>query len=133
MLVDIYKKSRVVDPNTGQIKYSWSFDKAIEAQISPFVSTSFKTQPTSESFREEYDKTVYLKLKTTVNIGRSVRVTNIRNADTGQVIYVEVELAGSPATNFNAEGSSPLLDPFGKIIQYDTLLVRASDQSDLVV
>jgi hypothetical protein len=127
---DVLKKIRTKDDNTGQIKYTWVVSITISCAISPFVSTSFKAQPTNEVFTELYDKVQYLKMKTSVGLARDVRVTNIRNGVTGEVLYKEFELAGNPATNYNAMGSAALLDPFGAIIQYDTLLQRASDQSD---
>lgn len=130
---DVLKKIRTTDENTGQIISRWAFLHTIDCTISPFVSTSFKAQPTNESFREEYDKIQYIKMKTSMGLGREVRITNIRNAATGQVIYKEFELSGQPATSFNAMGSAAILDPFGTVIQYDTLLERASDQSDVNV
>lgn len=130
---DIYTKKRTVDSNTGQTIYKWQFWKTIDCVVDPFVSTSFKTQPINEYFREEYESLAYIKLKTSEELGRSVRVTNIRNKKTQVVVYREIELNGKPATNFNAQGSSPIPDPFGGIIQYDTLLIRATDQSDINV
>lgn len=126
---DVLKKVRDKDENTGQIKYTWIISKSIDCAISPFVSTSFKAQPTNEIFTEIYDKVQYLKMKTSEGLSRDLRITNIRGAD-GEVIYKEFELAGQPATNYNTMGSAALLDPFGAVIQYDTLLQRASDQSD---
>jgi|ERR1044072_131602 hypothetical protein len=130
LLADVQKKVRQVDENTGQIKSTWAFKETIHCTISPFVSTSFKTQPTNESYREEYEKIKYIKMKSAEPLPEDVRVTNIRNEKTGEVIYREHQLAGQPATNYNTQGSAALLDPFGGVIQYDTLLVRASDQSD---
>jgi hypothetical protein len=125
---DVYKKVRTLDNNTGQMKYSWTFQKIIACAISPFVSTSFKAQPTNEIFGEEYEKVQYIKMKTAVGLPRDIRITNIRNDS--EVIYREFELSGQPATNYNAMGSAAILDPFGSVVQYDTLLQRATDQSD---
>lgn len=130
---DLLKKVRTTDENTGQVKSRWTYLRTVDCSINTFVSTSFKAQPTNETFREEYEKIQYIKMKTAFGLGRDVRITNIRNADTGEVIYKEFELAGQPATNFNAMGSQVILDPFGNIVQYDTLLERASDQSDVNV
>jgi hypothetical protein len=130
---DVLKKVRVVDENTGQIKATWTFLETIDCAISPFVSTSFKAQPTNETFRQEYENVEYIKMKTSMGLGREVRITNIRNATSGEIVYKEFELAGNPATNFNTMGSAAILDPFGEVIQYDTLLQRASDQSDINV
>jgi hypothetical protein len=128
---DVLKKVRTTDPNTGQIKSRWAFSKTIDCAISPFVSTSFKAQPTNETFRQEYEKVQYIKMKTAEGLGREVRITNIRNPSTGDIIYREFELASQPATSYNTMGSAAILDPFGSVIQYDTLLERASDQSDI--
>lgn len=130
MLADVQRKVRQADPNTGQIEYKWTFVKTIECTISPFVSTSFKAQPTNESFREVYEKIQYIKMKSATPLPEDVRVTNIRNAQSGEIIYKEYQLSGSPPTNYNTMGSAPLIDPFGSPVQYDTLLQRASDQSD---
>lgn len=130
---DLLKKVRTVDENTGEVKSRWAFLRTIDCAISPFVSTSFKAQPTNEIFREEYDKVQYIKMKTSFGLGREVRITNIRNPGTGEIIYKEFELSGQPATSFNAMGSAAILDPFGSVVQYDTLLQRASDQSDVNV
>lgn len=126
---DVQKKVRVVDENTGQTKSTWVYQKTIDCQISPFVSTSFKAQPTNEVFNEVYEKVQYLKMKTAMGLPRDVRITNIRDGK-GQVIYKEFELSGNPPTNYNTMGSAAILDPFGSVIQYDTLLQRATDQSD---
>jgi hypothetical protein len=67
-------------------------------------------------------------MKTAVGLPRDIRITNIRNDS--EVIYREFELSGQPATNYNAMGSAAILDPFGSVVQYDTLLQRATDQSD---
>lgn len=130
---DVLKKVRTTDENTGQVKARWTYLKTIDCAINTFVSTSFKAQPTNEVFREEYEKSQYIKMKTAMGLGREVRVTNIRNAETGEVIYKEFELSGQPATNYNAMGSQAIIDPFGTVVQYDTLLQRASDQSDINV
>lgn len=126
---DVQRKVRTADDNTGQMQSTWVFLKTIDCTISPFVSTSFKAQPTNESYREEYEKIKYIKMKTSDPLSEAVRVTNIRNG-LGEVIYREHQLSGQPPTNYNSQGSAALLDPFGNVIQYDTLLVRASDQSD---
>lgn len=125
---DVHRKIRTLDENTGQVRYSWTFQKTIDCTISPFVSTSFKAQPTNEAFGEEYEKIQYIKMKTAEPLARDVRITNIRN-DNG-VIYREFELSGAPATHYNTMGSAAILDPFGDVVQYDTLLQRATDQSD---
>ncbi len=131
-LADIYKKHRVKEAS-GAIQSSWSFDRTVSCSVNSFQSTSFKAQGTNEQFGERYDKQSFLKMLTPENIGNSTRVFNIRSAGTGELIYYEFDLKGKPATWYNSNGSAPVLDPFGRIIQWDTLINRAEAQGDDVV
>lgn len=130
---DIYTKRRFKDDTTGQIEYKWQLWKTVDCLVSPFVSTSFKAQGTTESFGEMYDKQSYLNFVCKENIGRNVQITNIRNKTTGEVIYCEIELRGAPPTWYNSMGSSPVLDPFGSVVEWSTLIERAEEQGEIVV
>jgi hypothetical protein len=131
-LVDVYTKKRIVSDNSGHIDYKWQFWKILPCWAGPFTSTSFKAQGTTEVFGDQYFKKSYLKLLTPEDIGRNVQVANIRNKRTGEVIFNEVELRGSPATWYNSNGSSPVLDPYGRVIQWDTLISRSEQQGEKV-
>lgn len=124
---DVWTKKRVIS-STGQISYSWQFWKTISCSVSSFSSTSFKAQGVNETFGELYEKMAYATMKTKEDIGRDVQITNIRNK-TG-VVYREIELKNSPPTWFNTHGSNPKTDPFGSIVEYETLLSRASEQGE---
>lgn len=130
---DVYTKKRTRDEVTGQLDYKWQLWKTVDCLISPFVSTSFKAQGTTEVFGSEYEKQSFLKMLTKENIGRNVQITNIRQKDTGEVVYCEIELRGAPATWYNSNGSSPVLDPFGRVVEWDTLIHRAEEQGETVV
>jgi len=130
---DIYTKVRTKDETTGQIIYKWQLWKTIDCLVSPFTSTSFKAQGTNELFDEIYLKQSYLKMLTSENLGRNVQITNIRDKKTGDPVYYEIELRNSPPTWYNSNGSSPVLDPFGRIIQWDTLITRAEQQGEINV
>jgi hypothetical protein len=127
---DVYTKRRTVDDATGEIGYKWQLWKTVDCLVSPFTSTSFKAQGTTETFGDVYEKKSYLKMLTKENIGRNVQVTNIRQKSTDELVYYEVELRAGPATWYNSSGSSPVLDPFGRIIEWDTLIHRADEQGE---
>jgi hypothetical protein len=127
---DLYTKRRTPDSTTGQLKTVWQKWQTVDCLVSPFTSTSFKAQGANEVFAEVYEYLNYLKIKTSIDLGRNLQVTNIRNKLTQVSVYVEKELKGSPPTWYNTQGSSPIIDPFGRVIQYDTLLVRAEEQGE---
>lgn len=126
-LADIYQKKRT-NTSSGQIVYEWQFLKTIPCLVSAFQSTSFKAQGITEDFSEHYKKQAFLRMFTSENLGRNVQVANIRDAVTGVAIFTEIEAKGNPYTWFNSNGSSPVLDPFGRIFQWDTLIHRAESQ-----
>ena len=129
--IDLYSKVRSVDPNTGQIKDKWVFWKTIKCRVRAFKSTSYNAQGTNELFEDVYVKQNYLKLFTKEPLPRDIQVHNIRNADDQKVIFAEWELAGHPATWFNTNGSAPVIGPFGEVIEYDTMIERATEQGGL--
>lgn len=133
MLATVYKKVRVVG-SSNQVKYSWTVDTnmgtqgVIQCIITPFKSNSFSRQGIGQTFAETYQSFDYLKMTSPYNIPASYQITNIINVDTGQLIYKEMDLQGNPGTWYNTSGSSPIIDPFGIIKEYDTLLARAESQ-----
>lgn len=127
---DLMTKKRNIDTATGQIDYVWELWKSIDCLVSPFTSTSFKAQGAGETFGPNYEYVNYLRMKTPMNLGRNLQVTNIREKRTQKIIYVEQELKGAPPSWYNTQGSDPELDPFGRVIQYDTVLVRAEVQGN---
>lgn len=128
---DVYVKQRTRSQLSGDQQDRWVYSKTIDCQIKPFQSTSFNAQGTNERFGSEYLYLDYITLTCGENLGRNKQVTNIRNAD--GTVLVNMELKNSPPTWYNTQGSNPSLDPFGQVIEWDTLLERASVQGDVDV
>jgi len=128
---DLYVKKRTLK-QSGQIDYKWQFTKTVDCLVSPYLSTSFRLQGIAEKFGEEYQKLSFLKMLSGAEIGEDYQITNIRNKVTQEVIYKELELKTSPPTWFENGGSTPILDPFGRVLQYENLLTRAETQGEIV-
>jgi len=133
MLAKVYKKIKTVG-NSGQIKYSWVVDTTIGNQgvipciITPFKSNSFSRQGIGQVFAESFLSFDYLKMQSEYNIPASYQITEIKSVNDGSLIYKEMDIAGNPQTWYNTSGSSPVIDPFGAITEYNTLLARAEQQ-----
>ena len=133
MLAKVYKKLKNVG-NSGQVKYSWILDTSIGKDgvipciITPFKSNSFSRQGIGQVFDESFLSFDYLKMQSKYNIPASYQITEIRNINDGKIIYKEMDLAGNPQTWYNTSGSSPVIDPFGVVTEYNTLLDRAEQQ-----
>jgi len=129
---DLYLKIRTQKPS-GQLDYKWQFSRTVNCLVSPFLSTSFRLQGITEQFGAEYTKVGFLRMLSGEEIGADCQITNIRNETTNVVIYKELELKTTPATWFNTNGSSPILDPFGTPVQFENLLTRAQTQGEISV
>lgn len=128
---DVYTKNRTVSDNTGDISYKWQLWKTVDCLVTPFPSNSMRTQGTTEVFGAKYMDENFLQMYTNENVGRNVQITNIRQRN-GTVVYFEAELRGTPPTWYNSNGSSPLLDAFGRVIEWNTFIHRAESQGELV-
>lgn len=129
---DLYLKVRTKKPS-GQIDYKWQFNKTIICLVSPYLSRSFRLQGITETFGEEYDKFSYLKFLAGEQVGTDQQVTNVRDRRTQAVIYKEIELKTAPPTWYNLSGGTPILDPFGTVVQFEHLLSRAETQGEVHV
>ena len=88
----------------------------------------------SESFSDEYENMDRARMKYPAGylLTKRDRVTSIRNAITGEVIWLEEEQAEPDGTNYNVPvtifeivGVTPIVDPFGTHIENTALLQRA--------
>lgn len=126
---DVYKRTTIKQPS-GQIKYTWSFLKTIRCSAETIDSDGIRVVGTSERFGNLYENIDYVYLITSKALSRSYRISNIRPTRSGLAAWKEDELSGTPATVFNVNGSAPVVDPFGRIIEHKTLLQRAEVQDD---
>ncbi len=124
---DVYKKTFVTSPS-GQQKTTWSVDKTIDCVVQAIIEGGLRSIGTTERFDERYYNIDWVKLTSREALRRGDRVTNIRQKGTNVPIWVEEELKGKPATWFNANGSAPITDPTGRVVEYQTLLERPEVQ-----
>ena len=94
------------------------------------IDGGIRVAGTTERFSEIYENVDWVKatFPKGVPLTKRDRVTNIRNKRGKELIWREEELDGSPATIFNVMGVTPVLDPFGQLVEQNVLLQRASVQ-----
>lgn len=127
--VDVYKRTSTVN-KANQIIYSWVKEKTIECFVEPVIEGGLRSLATAETYDVRYYNTDWVKITSKVAFRRGDRITNIRPKGTTVPIWVEEELSGSPATWFNSKGSTPLPDPFGRVVEYRSMLERAEVQGN---
>jgi len=70
--------------------------------------------------------TIQLKFPANFILGDRDRITNIKDKRTGRVLWTEENGAASV---FEATGTTPIIDPFGNVIENSALLNRAQVQA----
>lgn len=125
------------DPDSGAIVKVWveddpdvpndlgTEDFACEARA--FISSGFTGNGTAERWQDStymFTDVLRIKYSRTTVLKLSDRVTNITDAS-GNIIYLEEN--GEP-TVYNVDGTNPVLDPFGNLIEYTAFLSRAEVQ-----
>lgn len=131
------------DPDSGEIIRVWQ--KNPETHKDPddpapaletfkcvargIVDGGIRVAGTTERFGEMYSNIDYIKVTfpASVKISKRDRITNVRDA-AGNIIWREEEIKGSPPTVFNVNGVTPILDPFGRMIEQFALCERAERQ-----
>ena len=124
---DVWKKTITIG-KSGQNNYKWVKEKTIDCFAETIIDGGIRVAGTTERFDKQYYNIDWVKLTTRVALRRGDRVTNIRPYNSSAAAWVEEEIEGSPPTWFNANGSAPIADPFGRIVEYKTLLERAEVQ-----
>jgi hypothetical protein len=125
--VDIWKKTMVKN-KANQLISTWIKDKTIDCFVEPVIEGGLRSLATTEVFNVRYYNTDWVKITSKTPLRRTDKVTNIRPKGTSSPIWVEEELNGTPATWFNSNGSTPLPDPFGRVVEYRSMLERAEVQ-----
>ena len=127
---DVYSKEVVYDEDSGSMETSWVKTKEdVPCLARPFVNGGIKGNGTMEKFdTESYLSTDYVRIKTKRALTKSQRVTNIRSAQTGTLVWAEEELDES-ATIFNVDGCAPVPNALtGDPEEFVSILSRAQTQ-----
>jgi hypothetical protein len=135
MKADIYKQQNFQDSSTGAISREWVYEKTIPCKIEPIQARGTNTKGDSKGFsstqnaQAEYNEGLQIKLKSTELLSKRWRINTIRSSDNQQV-FIEIDRYNQPDTIFEVMSSHAVLDPFGKISYYETILVRVPVQDN---
>ena len=126
MIADVLEESQLYDEDTGETLRTWKFLKKIKCIVYPYVEGGIRGMGSTETFAEHYKNMDFARVKTQAHLNKRQRITNVRNAKTGQIMWSEDEGDGSP-TVFSVDGSAPISHPItGNIIEWVVSLSRAS-------
>jgi hypothetical protein len=126
------------DPSTPDVDES-SADyqlKDVSCEIRGVMEGGIRVAGSTTRFSEIYENVEWVKgtFGSGVDIAKGDKVTNIRNQN-NVLIWRNEENRGvgqaSGATTFNVMGVTPVLDPFGQLVEWSVLMQRADVQSEV--
>ena len=128
MYVDIYVQSDTQDRDTGIIKKEWLFIKTVPCSAKGVISNSISTRSSDRQVIDtRYQNEQFIQVRTSEKLNMRNKLTNIRTKR-GTVIWSEINYPTETPTVFEIVGITPVTDPFGEIIAYNTMAKRSENQ-----
>jgi hypothetical protein len=128
MKMDVYRQTDIQDENTGAIKKEWTFSRTVDCHAKGVISNSVTSRNgDKQSFSNKYINDQVIQVRTLDRIILREKVTNIRDSD-NNVIWTELDYPTETPTVFEITGSTPVTDPFGRVLAYNTTMRRSENQ-----
>lgn len=126
-IVRIWEPVTTDDPATPDVEV-----KTIKCMVRGIIGGGVRAAGTTESFDKDYQNIEFVRMTFPTNyvITKRDRITNIRNSKK-QIVWKEEEnpqLGLYRATVFDVLGVTPVLDPFGLVVENIALMERAEIQ-----
>ncbi len=125
MNLDVYRQSEIQDSNTGEIVRSWQYYKTIACHAKGVISNT--TSGDKQVFSNKYSNDQIIQVRTAEKLTFREKVTNIKDSD-GVAIWTEINYPSETPTVFEVMGTTPVTDPFGRVIAYSSSMKRSENQ-----
>ena len=128
MKVDVYMQEDYQDSNTGAIKKSWIYQKTIPCFAKGIISNSASARSGyNRSISVKYENTQTIEVRTQTPITYRQKITNIKDSS-NNVIWFELNYPNDTPTVFEIVSSTPITDPFGTLMAYNSIAKRSENQ-----
>ena len=128
MKLDIYKQIDSQNSDTGAIVKEWQYYKTLDCHAKGVISNSATTRSSDKQiFNNKYVNDQIIQVRTEQRITTREKVTNLRDMK-GNYIWVELDFPTETPTVFEVMGTTPITDPFGRVIGYNSSMKRSENQ-----
>ena len=128
MNLDVYRQSELQDTDTGALVKEWNYDRTVACHAKGVISNSSATRSGDQQvFSNKYLNDQVIQVRTAKKLTIREKVTNIRDTD-GNVIWNEINYPSETPTVFEVMGTTPVTDPFGRVIAYNSSMKRSENQ-----
>jgi len=128
MKVDVYIQEDYQDQNTGAIKKTWIYSKTVPCFAKGMISNSSTTRSgDSQIISSKYKDKQTIEIRTESRLTYRQKLTNIRDSS-NNVIWFELDYPSDTPTTFEVVSSTPITDPFGTLMAYNSIATRSENQ-----
>ena len=128
MQLDVYRQTEIQDPDTGAIKREWNYHRTLDCHAKGVISNSATTRSSDKQvFSNKYMNDQIIQVRTSEKLTMREKVTNVRDA-AGNVIWAESNFPTETPTVFEVIGTTPVTDPFGTVIAFNSSMKRSENQ-----
>jgi len=128
MNLDVYRQSEIQDTETGAILKNWNYHRTLSCHAKGIISnTATSGSGNKQVFSNKYMDEQVIQIRTSEKLTAREKVTNIRDAE-NNVIWQEINYPNDTPTVFEVMGTTPMTDPFGRVIAYSSSLKRSENQ-----
>ena len=127
MKMDVYRQSERQDVNTGAMVREFSYIKTIDCYARGVITESRNRSNDSQKFSNKYSNNQYIEVRTSDRLTARDKVKNIVDVN-GKPVWYELNYPNDTDTVFDVVGTTPIADPFGNVVGYNSSLQRAENQ-----
>ena len=128
MKLDVYRQIDSQNSDTGAIVKEWQFYKTVDCHAKGVISNSAATRSSDKQiFSNKYVNDQIIQVRTYDRLTSREKVTNIRDMQ-NNYIWVELNFPTETPTVFEVVGTTPITDPFGRVIGYNSSMKRSENQ-----
>jgi hypothetical protein len=128
MKIDIYLQLDTQDENTGAIKKEWIFTRSAPCSAKGMISNSGSGRGGDKQIlSNRYINEQMLEIRTIDQITYREKITNIRDMN-NNVVWKEINYPNNTPTVFEVISSTPITDPFGNVLAYNSVAKRSENQ-----
>jgi hypothetical protein len=127
MKIDVYRQQERQDPNTGAMIREFSYIKTVDCYARCIITETRNRTNDNQNFSNKYSNNQYIEARTSERLTPRDKIKNIRDAS-GNPIWFELNYPSDTPTVFDVVGTTPISDPFGNVLGYNSSLQRAENQ-----
>jgi hypothetical protein len=127
MKMDVYVQQDVQDPDTGAIKKEWLYSRTVACYARGIIASGGARSSDVQTMSNRYTNKESIEIRSYDNVTLREKITNIRDSS-DRVIWAELNYPTETPTVFEIIATTPITDPFGGILGYNSSARRSENQ-----